>query len=318
MEVCENNNFDQNADKEKFLSNILPKLSNQWSPFKTYEKEFLDFSKYLVDWVVKSGVSEKEKRICTQAGDLIVRRCIIDNALQFRKILSIFFPVSRIKETWQGLAVSDINEFFAALKKIDKDPRFEGLEDGKNKLLSIRKYYANLEAALQKDEYKNSGISVEKIFLDINFVFEICQYWEEVENLIDLKEDDDIVRLNQYFSLYEYSVREKIFSNRENLLCALHILKKFYENKSECYKSDYSLLLLRLSYKIVLKFETEPEWFGDKGKEVYDILSEVFEMVKILEVKSDRDTKDTMDLISIYMYKCKTYYEQSIQDSTRI
>ena len=54
---------------------------------------------------------------------------------------------------------------------------------------------------------------------------------------------------------------------------------------------------MRLFYKVVLKFESEPEWFGDNVKEVYDILSEIYEMVHVLEIESDRDTKDTMDLM---------------------
>lgn len=317
MEVCETKKFDKDTDKEKFSGNILNLLSQQWSPFKTYEKEFLNFSRHLVDWAVKSGVSEKEKRIYTQAGYLIVRRCIIDNSLQFRKILSIFFPVSRIEETWYGLAVSDINEFYAELKKIDKQLLFKGLEDETNKLMCIRKYYGNLEAELQREDYKNSGIDTEKIFTDINLIFEVCQFWDEVENTIDLKEDGDIVEFSRYFDFNFYSVRENTFSDIRNLICAIQILKKFYENRNRCYKSDYSLFLLRLFYKVVLKFESEPEWFGDNVKEVYDILSEIYEMVHVLEIESDRDTKDTMDLIRIYMYKYKTYYEQSCQSDSR-
>lgn len=317
MEVCETKNFDKDTDKEKFSGNILKLLSQQWSPFKTYEKGFLNFSRSLVDWAVKSGLSEKEKRIYTQAGDLIVRRCIIDNALQFRKILSIFFPVSRIEEVWHGLAVSDINEFYAELKKIDNQLLFRGLEDENNKLMCIRRYYGNLEAELQKEDYKNSGLDVEKIFIDINLIFEACQFWDEVENTIDLKEDGDIVEFSRYFDFNMYSVRENIFSNSRNLICAIKILKKFYENKNGCYQSDYSLFLLRLLYKVVLKFESEPEWFGDNVKEVYDILSEIYAMVHALENESDRDTRDTMDLIRIYMYRYKTYYEQSCQNGLK-
>lgn len=180
--------------------------------------------------------------------------------------------------------------------------------------MCIRRYYGNLEAELQKEDYKNSGLDVEKIFIDINLIFEACQFWDEVENTIDLKEDGDILEFSQYFDLNFYSVRERTFSNSRNLICAIQILKKFYQNKNGCYQSDYSLFLLRLSYKVVLKFESEPEWFGDNVKEVYDILSEIYEMVHVLENESDRDTKDTMDLIRIYMYRYKTYYEQSCQN----
>lgn len=314
MEVCETKNFDKDADKEKFLSNILRYLSNRLSSFKTYEKEFLDFSKHLVDWAVKSGLSDKEKQICKEASSGIARRCIIDNIEQLKKILLIFFPTSQVEAAWLEIAVVDIDHFFAELKKIDDGFLFKGLEDETNKLLSIKKYYGDMETELQKEEYKNTGIDAEKIFKDINLLLEVYQFWDEVENTIDI-EDGDMAVFSQYFYLDGYSIKEKIFSNRENLLCALQILKKYYENKKECYESEYSQYLLNLSRRIVLQFESEPEWFGDKGKEVYDILSEIFEMINILEEVSNRDIKDRMDLISIYLYRYKVYYEQSIQTS---
>lgn len=313
IEVCEAKYFDGDADKEKFLVKILECLSNQSSPFKTNEEGFLSFSKRLIEWAAKSGLSERGKRICTQAGYNIVRRCIIDNSLQFRKILSIFFPVTKIEETWHSLAVSYIDEFFTELKKIDKDFLFKGLEDETNKLSSIKNYYGNLETELQKEEYKKVGIDTKKIFMNINFLFEVCQLWNEVENAINLKQDNEIAEFNQYFEVNGYSIKSSTFSNIDNLLYALQVLKKYYEKKEGCYESDYSLFLLRLSYKIVLKIESEPEWFGDKRKEVEVALTEISEVVNILDKTPDRYTKDTIDLINIYTYRYKLYCGQSKQ-----
>ena len=95
--------------------------------------------------------------------------------------------------------------------------------------------------------------------------------------------------------------------------CLLQVLKKYYEKKEGCYESDYSLFLLRLSYKIVLKIESEPEWFGDKIKEVEVALTEISEVVNILDKTPDRYTKDTIDLINIYTYRYKLYCGQSKQ-----
>lgn len=299
IEVCENKYFDGDVDKEKFLAKILECLSAQSSPFKTNEEGFLIFSKRLIEWAVKSGLSERGKRICTQAGYMIVRRCIIDNSLQFRKILSIFFLVTRIEETWDSLSVSDIDEFFMELKKIDKDLLFKSLENDTNKLSSIKNYYGNLETELQKEEYKKAGIDTEKIFMNINFLFEVCQFWDEVENAINLKQNNEIAKFNQYFEVNGYSIKSSTFSNIDNLLYALQVLKKYYEKKEGCYESDYSLFLLRLSYKIVLIIESEPEWFGDKIKEVEVALTDISEAVNILDKTPDRYTKDTIDLINI-------------------
>lgn len=242
---------------------------------------------------------------------MIVRRCIRDNALQFREILSIIFPITRVEDVWHGLAVSDINEFFLVLKKIDKESLFKGLEDETNKLLSIKNYYSNLETELQKNEYKNVGIDIKKIFLNIMSILELCQFWDEVDDIINLKQDKEIVEFKEYFELNGYSVKETTFSNIDNLLYALQALKKYYEKKKGCYESDCSLFLLRLSYKIVLKIESEPEWFGDKAKEVEVALTEISEAVNILDKAPDRYTKDTIDLINIYTYRYKLYCRQS-------
>ena len=311
IEICETTFFNGDNDKENFLIKLLECLSNQSSPFKTNEEEFLNLCKRLMDWAVKSGLSEKGKRICIQAGDMIVRRCIMDNSLQFRKILSIFFPVIRVKEVWDGLAFSNINEFFVGLKKIDKEFLFKGLEDEKDKLMSIRKYYSNLETELQKDEYRNTGIDTEKIFMNIKLIFELCQFWNEVEDVINSKQDKEIVEFEKYYELNGYSVKGSTFSAIDNLLCALEALQKYYEGKKECYESDYSLLLLRLSYKIVLKFESESEWFGNKEQEVDTALTKISEMVNVLDKVPDKYTRDTIDLINIYTYRYKLYCKKS-------
>lgn len=109
----------------------------------------------------------------------------------------------------------------------------------------------------------------------------------------------------------EYSVRENNISNISHLLQALETLKKYYEKRRDCYESDYSLFLLGLSYYIIQKYESEPEWFGDNGEEVNVILTEIFEMVKVLDKMPNKYTKNTIDFISIYVYRFKEYCEQS-------
>lgn len=312
LEICGTEYFKGDADKEKFLNKVFGYLSNQSSPFKTYEKDFFSFSKCLIDWAVKSGLSDKEKRICSQAGYLIVERCIIDNSLQFRKILSIFFPVTRVDDVWHSLAVSHIDEFFRELKKIDKDSLFKGLEDETNKLMSIKNYYRNLEAELQKERYKNIGIDTENIFMNINHIFDVCQFWNDIEHIINQKKDRKTAEFEYYFDEFGYSVKESIFStNISNLLQALKVLKQYYEEKTGCYESNDSLFLLRISYKIVLKYESEPVWFEDKSEEVSAILMEISELVNVLDKVSDRYAKDNIEFISIYVYRFKAYCEQS-------
>ena len=100
-----------------------------------------------------------------------------------------------------------IRDSFVGLKKIDKEFLFKGLEDEKDKLMSIRKYYSNLETELQKDEYRNTGIDTEKIFMNIKLIFELCQFWNEVEDVINSKQDKEIVEFEKYYELNGYSVK---------------------------------------------------------------------------------------------------------------
>ncbi|MFR5648478.1 MAG: hypothetical protein ACLUDM_01250 [[Eubacterium] siraeum] len=64
-----------------------------------------------------------------------------------------------------------------------------------------------------------------------------------------------------------YSFRDEVFDDVTNLIEALKILKEFYLTKENNYESNYSLLLLRLSYRMVLQYEENSAWFREKKKE---------------------------------------------------
>ncbi len=307
IKICETQEFDWYINKEKFLNKVFESLYNQLSQFKTDDEEFLNFSRCLVNWAAKSGLSEKGKRICIQGGDMIIRKCMLDNVLQFRKVLVILFPVIDVEDNWAPDVTFSTDNFFKKLKEIDKDSKYRGLEEDANKWVSITKYYRNLEIELKKEKYKNIGIDIKELFTNINIVCEVCKFWNDVEEIINQKENKEIVEFNQYFDLDNYSVKDNVFSNVSNLLQALIVLKKYYEEKKNCYESDYSFLLLRLSYKIIKKCELESKWLGDKGKEVNDKLIEISNIVCMIDQVSDKYAQDTIDRINIYIYKFQMY-----------
>lgn len=86
------------------------------------------------------------------------------------------------------------------------------------------------------------------------------------------------------------------------LVKALKVLKKIYLSKEKNYESDYSLLLLRLSYRIVTQYEKDSAWFREKEKEIANLLTVLSELV----CRLDR-ANDDIDEIKIYTYKFNEY-----------
>ncbi len=104
------------------------------------------------------GLTDQDRRLCVSGGNSILRKAIIDNFIDFRKVLSVLFDITIIENNFQTLDVYGVNEFYEKLKKIDKNSRFMGLESEINKLLSIKTYYENLQVELKNEKYKSIGV----------------------------------------------------------------------------------------------------------------------------------------------------------------
>ena len=169
-----------------------------------------------------------------------------------------------------------------------------GLEDEINKLLSIRTYYANLEVELKKEKYKGIGLDFEKLFSSIKIIFEICEFWDDIEYVLnDSGTEGSTLVLKKYFILDSgYSFRDEVFDD---------------VTKENNYESDYSLLLLRLSYRIILQYEENSAWFREKKKEISKLLMELSELVCRLDKAKAYYEKDDIDKIKIYTYKFNEY-----------
>lgn len=309
LHIYEKWEFDNAVLQENFISKTFELLSEQSSPFKANTKEFLDFSKQLVACLMKTGLTDKGKILCVSEGNLVVRRTIVDNAREFINILSILFDVTTVGNNWSTLMVADVNEFYEVLKKIDKESRFMGLEDEINKLLSIKTYFWNLEVELKKEKYKDIGLDLKKIFSDIKIIFDICEFWDNIEYTFnDIEIEGNALLLKKYFILENvYSFRDEVFDDVTNLIEALKILKEFYLTKENNYESNYSLLLLRLSYRMVLQYEENSAWFREKKKEIGKLLMELAEVVCRLDKAIDYYAKDDIAKIKIYTYKFNEY-----------
>ncbi len=314
LDIYSTSEFNDSSLKENFIYMIFEVLSQQSSSFKANTKAFLNFSKCLMESLLKKGLSDKEKIICVSQGNLVIRRTIVDNARLFINILSILFDVTTVADQWNALAVSDIDEFYGILLKIDREPRFKGLEDDVNKLLSIKTYYWNLKMELQNKKYKGLKSVIDKLFTDIDIIFEICEFWDNIEYTINDREKEESAFLIQRYFLLDnsYTFREEIFYNISDLIKALEALKEFYITKENSYDSNYTYMLLRLSYRIILKYEESSVWFGNKKKKVATLLKELAELVCKLDEQTDYYAKDAIVKIKIYTYKLNGYCESEV------
>lgn len=309
LNIFESQEFSDDQDKLSFVENILKAMSEP----RIYDidiREMLNFSKTLIQCLKRKGMSENEKVICGNYGIRIIKKVIIENKELFRKILCVLFKITKIDELHQKLSFSDINEFHDILKEIDPTHQYGKLEDKGDKLLSIKKYYSDLQIELKKEKYKTVGVDFENIFSDINIVFEICEFWNNIDGeLHDEELDDDEeedMSLKKYFILDGIdSFKDIVFDNISNLEQALKVLNEFHDSD----KLNFSVVLLRLLYQIVLRSEQNSNWFDNQEKNISRLIEEMVKELYSGDGCMCVYDKDVVDNIKIYQYKFKEYCE---------
>lgn len=300
-------------NKGDFIGRIFEVLSDRFSPFKANTKEFLDFSKRLINCLTSRELSDSEKSLCIYGGKSILKKAISDNISIFIHILILVFGITSVETNRQGATITDLDEFYDILKKIDSASRFKGPDEGINKLSRIKTYYKNIEAELMKETKQNIDLDLEKKFFKLNMIFEICEFWDNIENTINcITTENAKPLLNKYFITESgYTTRKEVFDDVLNLIEALKILEEFYKTKKPTYQSKYSLLLLRLSYEIVIQYEGNSEWFKGKQKEIAKLLTENEKLIRMPDNIMDEYTEDCITQMKIYIYKFNEYCKES-------
>lgn len=303
--------------KDSFIDMIFKPLSQRYSPFRTNTKEFLDFSKQLMNCLIEKGMSSNEIELCKRKAYLIVERVIADNLSLFLNILGIVFKITSIENSLHFISVVDIVSLYDAITRIDSESKNKGLGDDKNKLLSIKKYYENLRMELKSEIYSDVGVDLDDLFSRVEIVLEICEFWGNIECIIDTSswKTEEIFR--KYFALRDgYIVFEEIFIDASSLLEALATLHEFYLANENNYKSDYSLLLLKLSYRLLLIYEEDSTRFKDMNAKIIELLRKNKELVCRLDKGTNDYEQDTLNKIKIYVYKINTYCKDGINVQT--
>lgn len=312
LDIYEKQEFKDNVLIDNFIEILFEAISQRTCPIKPNTKEFLDFSKRLMECLIKKGLSSREKIVCVSGGSSVIGRAVVDNARLFINILLILFDVTTVWNEWNSLAVRDIDDFYDVLRKIDKGPKYEGLEDETNKLSSIRTYFGNLKTKLEEEQYESIRSDIDQMFSDAEIIFEICEFWDNIEYTINnISQEEDMVLLKKYFILEDgYQPREDALHSVSNLIEALTALKKFYISKEDNYEANYSNLLLTLSYRVILRCKEQKSWFGDKKEEIAKLLLELSEIVSRLDQSSGYYYKDTVSKIRIFAFKFNEYCEK--------
>lgn len=303
LKVIEIQKFNNNYERAKFLSEFFDVISQQSIYFKKNNREFLDFSKQLACCLAGLELTETEKAICLRKRYYIIRRVVRDSLMKFIKILLVLFQTNKVYENMQITLVNDIDSLFERLKVIDEDYLFHGLIDGPDKLGNIKRYFNHLRDELQRENYRDLKINYEDLFKDINIIFDICKFWNNLENSLNRADENSLPSFEQYFNLQIYSFNDSVFLNVSTLFQALKVLKRFYESKNNCYKPEFSKFLLYLSRKIVNNYESNPGWFEEKEKEVNNLLQELSEEVCKLDNATDEEGKDIVCIIKINIFR---------------
>lgn len=314
LDIYEKQKLNEGVTNYNFIEMIFNILSQQSSSFKADTKDFLDFSKRLMECLVKKGMSDVEKITCVREGISVIDRALADNRSQFISVLFILFDITNVMEQWKTFHHGDVDGFYTVLERIDKNARFKGLEDKTNKLLSIETYYKNLEIELMDEKYKDLGLDLEGLFSRNKIVFDICRFWNGVRDYIDKNEDAKTVFPRKYFVENGYGLRREMLVDSAAFIEALELLKKFYIGNENNYKSDYSLLLLRLSYRIIVQYEADPAWFGDKKRDIAKLLKEVKELACKLDGLTGYDAQNTINEIKVYVYKFNEHCKEETRE----
>lgn len=275
--------------------------------YKKNTDEFLVFSKHLCDCMENLGLSKEENTIYIRESDYIINKIILDSIPYFYNALSIFFDIIEIENNLRNLGNLGINELFEIHKRIDKNHVHGVFENMNNSLECLKEFYNSLKREIELDKYKALIEIFKDMYENINIVFKLCEFWDNIESYLIQEYEDNDALFEKYFILQMYTFRrDTTLLDISNLLQALESLKNFYISKEGCYESEYSLFLKRLSYEIVLLYESLPDWFAGNETKVSELLIVLSEKVCKLDKAISEDNRDVIYKIKIYTYKFKT------------
>lgn len=318
VKICKEHSSLKGQKREVFLENILDRMCSQHEWTAERKEDFLELSKMLIGYFRDVGMSEQEKKICEQKGNIIGQRIIAINGELFRNILRTLFPFGKVENAWHISPPSNIDDLYKKMKDIDSNNIYIEPKNYYDSFTGVKYGFDKMKETLLHGMNIESRIDFEKKFTEIDLVLENCQYWQEIDKSIGQISMDDSPAFIYFYSLSGVVNAETVFHSIETLLEALKELKKFYAEMADDFQSKYSNILENISYKIVLCYEETPDLFRDFESEVGNLLTELEEQVyKLVELKENdgvdqvekKYAKEILEHISLNILKFKRYIE---------
>ena len=306
LNVCRDQNFPNEIERENFIWQLLNIISEVRSPFRNDSEYFLVFSYKLVEYINSTGLTRKVEDYFLDAGKKIVNHVLLDNGGLFYCILSLVFKRSELNELWENQAYYDINAFCSILYRLDKYSKYGKSADESDKIEYIKQYFSCIGEQLSHIEDEDLKRDISNWLCDVWAALDICEYWHHIkDNLVKSEEK----AFQRYFIINsDYNCRDSIFESTDNVVEALSELYHFYTSHKAKYKSEYSLILLRLSDIFVQICENfvNGNIFDDKEEEIALLLNKIAGIVYESDKAFQQDDKKMINQIkaNVYLFNC--------------
>lgn len=316
--ICKEHSSLKGQKREAFLENILDRMCNQYEWIAERKEDFLELSKMIIGYLSDVGMSEQEKKICEQKGHIIGQKIIAINGVLFQYILKAFFSFAKVENAWHVSQPLDIDDLYKKMKDIDSNNIYIEPKNYYDSFTGVKNGFDKMKETLLNGINIESRVDFEKKFEEIDLILENCQYWQEIDKKIEQINRDDLQTFTYFFSLSGAVNNETVYHSIETLLEALTELKKFYAEMADDYQLKYNKILEGISYRIVSRYEEDPDWFKDRESEVGNLLAELEEQVySLVELKENggvdqvekKDANEILDCISLCIFKFKRYIE---------
>ena len=313
IEICKKQKENYFEGREEFIKNLFKKLSKQSMVYNLDISELFRISMKIFKWLEIVHLSNQEKNIIQHYSKLIIRRVLVDNSHFLRNILFIFFDVTKVQNIWETLSVSNISEFYEILKQIDSNFENNNIKNEKDEFSHIKMYYKNCLEELHDDKFKSISIDVSSYEATSDKIFEVCEIWLNIEELLNNKYYMKDIAKYRYFDIETFNYNKDTFLKVENLKIALRELIDFYNSKQECYKSDYSLLLMKIAHQIIELFEKKKEWFEGKENEIGDLLLKASAIVYQFDPLECKESKQIIEQLKVFIFKFISSYKKDYE-----
>lgn len=286
-----------------FIKLIFDTLSDLSNSFKSSDEPFLSYSKQVMEILLKSGLDESEKRECINRSGNVIRKAIIQNRKYLIDVLFLFFDLKQVQDIVSNSDIKDIDGLYETLRKIvQNNSRFGSLEEGTNKLLSIKKYYEKIITELKRDEYKE--IDTEELCYYIDNFFAVCEFWDNIDNTIyNNQEDTNEPKklLEEFFVLRsDYTFRNFIFDDISTLIKALNALGKFYNAIEDAV--DYLILISNILQRLINQCQSNYSWFDGNKVKVEECIEKLIEIARGLVNKKEEYDKEILYKVEIFYF----------------